>query len=299
LLGSAEPDVVVVATPSSLHASMVIQAAEAGARGVYCEKPLATCMADGREAVAACRHHGAALAVNHQRRMSPPVLRMRELIADGAVGDVYLLRGSCAGDLLSDGTHLVDTIRFLARDPPIRWVFGQVHRAPGEDAPRRPGGVQLAAGGFRYGHPVETGAVGVWEFESGVRAEILCGDLRLPDRAYGDYEVFGTQGRLWRAGDRADPPVLMQNARGGGWRAVDVPDSEQSQAHLVTPCNCYRQFAAMVRQGAQHPLSGDSALVDLETIMAIYESARLRAKVELPLDQPRFPLEIMIEEGQL
>jgi hypothetical protein len=33
--------------------------------------------------------------------------------------------------------------------------------------------------------------------------------------------------------------------------------------------------------------------------MAIYEAARLRDKIELPLQQEQFPLQIMIDEGQL
>ena len=298
MLVAERPDVVTIVTPCSRHAEMTIQAAEAGVRGVYCEKPMATCLADGQAMVDTCRERGAALAVNHQRRVSAPILRMRSLIVEGALGEVYLLRGTCAGDLLSDATHLVDTMRFLVGDAAVRWVFGQVHRVPGEPgAPRRPGDVQLASAGFRYGHPVETGAMAVWEFETGVRAEILCGDMRVPGRQYGDYEVFGTAGRLWRAGDAADPPLLVQD--GGGWRPVDVAPAGRGEINAATGVACYRQFAAMVRKGAEHPLSGDSALLDLEVIMAMYESARLHAKIELPLGQPRFPLEIMIEEGEL
>jgi predicted dehydrogenase len=60
-----------------------------------------------------------------------------------------------------------------------------------------------------------------------------------------------------------------------------------------------KQFVSVLLQGASHPLSGDSGLKDLEIVMAIYESARLRARVNLPLGQPRYPLEIMIEEGQM
>lgn len=299
MLARERPDVVTIVTPNDSHADLTIRAAEAGARGVYCEKPMATCLAEGQAMVAACRRHGTALAVNHQRRMSPPVVKMRELIADGALGEVYLFRGSCAGDLLSDATHLVDTIRCLAGDASVRWVFGQVHRLPAEELPRRAGGVQLASGGFRYGHPVETGAVGIWEFEDAVRAEVYCGDLRLPDRSYGDYEVWGTEGRLWRAGDAADPPLLIQDDRGGWWQAVEVDAYAQPEMHTLTGRNCYSRFAEMVQHGSDHPLSGDSALEDLEIVMAVYESARLRAKVELPLEQLRFPLEIMIEEGQL
>jgi UDP-N-acetyl-2-amino-2-deoxyglucuronate dehydrogenase len=299
LLADERPEVVVIVTPCSLHAEMTIQASEAGARGVYCEKPLATCLADGEAMVAACRERGTALAVNHQRRLSSPILRMRALIADGAIGDAHLFRGGCAGDLLSDGTHLVDTIRFLAGDAEVRWVFGQVHREPCDDPPRKPGGVQLRFGGFRYGHPVETGAFAVWEFDTGARAEILCGDLRLADRAYGDYEVWGTKGRLWRAGDVADPALLIQD-ESGGWRPVEA--IEPSEPHAISSAaarESYRLFAATIDAGADHPLSGDSALKDLEIIMAIFESARLRSKIALPLDQPRFPLEIMIDSGDL
>jgi predicted dehydrogenase len=61
----------------------------------------------------------------------------------------------------------------------------------------------------------------------------------------------------------------------------------------------YEQFARMILEGADHPLSGASALKDLELVMAIYEAARLRDKIELPLQQEQFPLQVMIDEGQL
>ena len=61
----------------------------------------------------------------------------------------------------------------------------------------------------------------------------------------------------------------------------------------------FRQFAQMILTGAGHPLSGESALKDQELVMAIYESARLRERLMLPLAEERFPLELMIESGQL
>jgi predicted dehydrogenase len=291
MLHAERPDVVVVVTPCATHAALTIQAAEAGVRGVYCEKPMATCLGDGRAMVEACRAHGVALAVNHQRRVSPPILRMKALLDAGAIGKVELCRGSCAGDLLSDATHLVDTIRFLNGDAPVTWVFGQLHREVGPEVARNPQSVQLASAGFRYGHAVETGAIGVFEFATSVRVELLCGDLRLMKRAYGDYEVFGTQGRLWRPGDGAHPPLLIQDER-GGWRPVEgLPEKD---GHDETARACYTQFAKMVTEGAAHPLNGDSALRDLEIIMAIFESARLRSKLHLPLTQERFPLDLML-----
>ena len=291
MLEAERPDVAVIVTPCASHAALAIQAAEAGVRGVYCEKPMATCLGDGRAMVETCRARSVALAVNHQRRMSPPILKMKGLIDAGAIGEVELYRGSCAGDLLSDATHLVDTIRFLNGDAPVKWVFGQLHRETGPEVARNPKQVQLASAGFRYGHAVETGAFGIFEFATGARAELLCGDMRLMERAYGDYEVFGTQGRIWRPGDGADPPLLIQDER-GGWRPVDgLPEKD---GHDETARACYGQFARMVREGAEHPLNGDSALQDLEIIMAIFESARLRRKIELPLEQEQFPLELIL-----
>ncbi len=297
MLAAAQPDVVAVCTATDSHARLTIEAAAAGAgvRGICCEKPMATCMGEGREMVAACRENGVSLIVNHQRRMGADLVQMRRLIEAGALGDVHLIRASCQGDLLSDGTHLVDSIRWLAGDEDVAWVLGQVYRKKPDPAEAKSGGY-TASGGHRYGHPIETGAIGVLEFASGARAEMLCGGAHLPGRQYQDYEVFGTKGRLWRRGDRGEPPVLIQDERGGGWREAPLdPDIAGRQAMTES----YRAFARMIRQGEPHPLSGDSSLKDLEVLMAAYESARTNAKVELPLEQDAFPLQLMMDDGRL
>jgi UDP-N-acetyl-2-amino-2-deoxyglucuronate dehydrogenase len=286
--------VVIVATNTATHAALTIAAAEAGVRGVYCEKPMATNLADGQAMVAACRRSGTALAVNHQRRTLPVFLAMRRLIEQGVIGQVELIRGSCAGDLLSDGTHLVDTIRHLAGDAAVVWVFGQVYRAPvNPDEPRSDG--FNVSGGWRYGHPVETGSLALLEFATGLRAEIHTGTMQIKGRGYQDYEVFGSAGRLHRAADWANPPLLIQTDASAGWRPVPVELHDADETKLWT----YRQFARMVHEGADHPLAGESALADLELVLAIYESARRRDKIELPLQQPRFPLELLIERGEI
>ena len=46
-------------------------------------------------------------------------------------------------------------------------------------------------------------------------------------------------------------------------------------------------------------MSGENALRGFEVIMAIYESARLHKKITLPLQQDRFPLELMVAEGKM
>jgi predicted dehydrogenase len=290
MLAEVEPDVVAIATPTSSHAALTIEAAEAGARGVCCEKPMATNLGDARRMVEACREKGVALAVNHQRRMSEVYGTMRRLIEEGALGEVYLLRGSCAGDLLSDGTHAIDSFLHLVDDADAQWVFGQVHREAPDPSQDRGMGYH-ASGGWRYGHLVETGAMATFEFASGVRAELLTGDMRLPGRGYQDIEVSGAAGRLWRPGDQGDPPLWLWNGDTSGWRPVPVEDA----AGRRSIADSYRALARTIRDGAPHPLGAENALRGFEIVMAVYESARLREKIVLPLRQDRFPLELVSE----
>ncbi len=295
MLEREKPDVVAVATPNDSHARLTVAAAEAGVGGVCCEKPMATSMAEGRAMLDACGEHGVRLIVAHQRRMGRPLLGMRRLIEDGAIGEPYLIRGSCAGDVLSDGTHLVDSIRWLAGDAEAAWVLGQVFRLPPPPDQEQAAGYHTC-GGYRYGHPVESGGMALIEFAGGLRAELFTGQAQFPGRYYQDYEVFGSEGRLWRQGDRAEPPVLIQDAQGGGWRAAPVQgDAAPNEPRVAM----YRQFARTICEGAGHPLSGESGLADLELVMGVYESARTSRRIALPLEQEEFPLRLMIEEGRL
>ena len=301
MMSAARPDVVCIATAGVTHAELTVRVAAARPqrtvrpRGICCEKPMAVDLGEARRMVDACRENNVALIVNHQRRLSAPLRAMRRLIEEGAVGDVYLIRASCPGDVLGDGTHAVDSVRWLAGDADVRWVLGQVYRdGPDESQPRSM--TTKPSGGYRYGYPIETGAVGVFEFTSGVRAELYCGAVRLPGRAYQDYEVFGTKGRLWRAGDSAEPPLVIQDGADGGWRPVNVGAAGGQFDPMV---ESYRLLARTIREFAPHPLSGDSALKGHEVLMAIHESARTNARIELPLKQGEFPLQLMIDAGQV
>ncbi len=297
MLGAARPDVVCVATAGATHAELVVPIAQAAVhpRGICGEKPMAVGLGEAQSMVDACRENGIALIVNHQRRLSAAMVVMRRLIEEGAIGDVYLIRASCSGDVLGDGTHAIDSVRHLAGDADVKWVLGQVYRdKPDESQPRSM--TTKASGGYRYGYPIETGAIATFEFVTGTRAEFFCGAMRLPGRAYQDYEVFGTEGRLWRAGDSADPPLVILDQSGGGWRPVDVGDAGGQFDPMTEE---YRLFARTLREGAPHPLSGDSALKGQEVLMAIHESARTNARIELPLQQGEFPLQLMIDAGQV
>ncbi len=166
-------------------------------------------------------------------------------------------------------------------------------------------------------HPIESGGFGVIGFESGLRAEIACGDMREERRTYQDYELFGDRGRLWRTGDSRKSNLFIQDRESGTWTAetdewaykpVPAPDGERGAWRPVEPepifegnaiAEGYRRFARMIHEGAEHTMSGEIALRGFELVMAVYESARLNRRIRMPLRQDRFPLEIMIEEGRL
>ena len=52
-----------------------------------------------------------------------------------------------------------------------------------------------------------------------------------------------------------------------------------------------------MQQGHSAALAAENGLRALEIIMAIYESARLRSRVSLPLDQDELPTDIMARDG--
>jgi len=202
---------------------------------------------------------------------------------------VYLIRGSCQGDLLSDGTHLIDSLRWLAGDDPVVSVLGQIDRPQPDPAEERGMGFHRG-GGFRYGHMVEAASMSVIQFQSGLRVEMFTGGKHMQGRRYQDYEVFGTTGRLWRQGDRREPLLHLWDGEAGSWR--EVTEYPEIESHP----NMYATFARTILEGAPHPLSGESGLADLEVITAVFESARTHSLIEFPVEQEAFPLLLMYPE---
>lgn len=297
MLRDAKPDVVALATGPVPRAKMTIAAVEAGVRGVYAEKPMAVGLGEARAMVKACEERGAALVINHQRRMMPVFRTMRRLIAEGAIGRLETVRAACAGDILGDGTHSVDLMRHLTGDAECAWVFGQVYREPPKPGEAAAQGTQ-PSGGFRYGHAIETGGIAVMGFAGNVRGELYTGEMR-SSPYYQDIQAIGSEGRLWRAGDQATVPLLIQDTK-SGWRQAPIDEVHEPQAlHGGLMQQIFRMFHDSITQGTPHPMSGASALKGHEILSAIHESSRRRAKIALPLAEEHFALQRMIDDGQM
>ena len=85
VLARQDIDAVVVATPALTHAELAIAALRAG-KHVLVEKPLAVCLADAEAVLAAAEEAGRTLLVGHVLEYHPAVLKLRQLVAEGALG---------------------------------------------------------------------------------------------------------------------------------------------------------------------------------------------------------------------
>lgn len=280
-------DVIVIATPNHLHCPMTVKAANSGVKGIYCEKPVALNLEETNRMKEVCANNGVQIIIGHQRRMSTPYVSLKKLIDSGAVGDVYLIRGLCAGDCLSDGTHTIDSVLYLTGAKPVS-IVSQIVCDYDDSNPSLK---------TRYGHPVETGSMSVIQLDNDVRFELFTGDMRIKDWEkpfpgwnYQDIEILGTKGRLWRCGDNSNPPVMIWTEKTEGWEAAPLCDDVGDIFQHV-----FRSFADTVNNGTPHPMSLENAQKVQEILMGVYESARLGKRLQFPVTQMQFPLQLMLD----
>jgi len=90
ILADASIDAVAIATPARTHHAIVLAALDAG-KHVIVEKPLADTRERGLEMVERARSKGVVLMADHTYCYTPAVLKIRELIADGFLGDILFV----------------------------------------------------------------------------------------------------------------------------------------------------------------------------------------------------------------
>ncbi|MBM3946872.1 MAG: Gfo/Idh/MocA family oxidoreductase [SAR202 cluster bacterium] len=171
LLKSERPDIVSICTPDATHADILRLTFDASVPAVLCEKPLATTLEEARALAAEAEGTGTVLAVNYQRRYDPMHRRVRDAIQSGTIGEVRHVTGWYTKGIVHNGTHLLDTLRFLCGE--IVHVEG-LNPRPGPPGDSTPDAVLTFAGGF-------TG------FVHGCSAE---------EFAVFDIDVIGSRGRV-------------------------------------------------------------------------------------------------------
>jgi predicted dehydrogenase len=173
-----ELDGVVIATPSALHAEQAVRALERGL-AVFCQKPLGRTAPEARRVVEAARTADRLLGVDLSYRHVAGMARVRELVQEGALGDVYAVhlvfhnaygpdkpwfhdaRLSGGGCLVDLGIHLVDLALWVLGFPAVSEVAATL-RAAGRRVRGRENGV------------VEDYAAALLELSSGAAVQLAC-----------------------------------------------------------------------------------------------------------------------------
>jgi xylose dehydrogenase (NAD/NADP) len=265
LLADPDVEIVYVSLPNGMHVEWSRRALEAG-KHVLCEKPLSRSVAEVEQLFDLAAEHGLHLSEAFMYRHHPQTKRLKQLVDDGAIGSLRLIRGTfsfnCApgdprllagmegGGLMDVGCYPVSMSRYLAGEP---------ERVSAEQ--------QLGGDG------VDVVLAGVLRFPGGVIAHFDSG-LAMPHRR--EIEVVGSTGvlrvanpwhpepdgiELWRDGDEG--PELIPMAAADSY-ALEVADLGEAI------------------RGEHEPLLGRAdALGQARTIAALYAAADSGSSVSL------------------
>jgi predicted dehydrogenase len=286
------------------HAEMVTAAARAGSH-VFCEKPLASCLADADAILAACAQAGVKLAVAHQYRAMAPVQQARKNLQAGKYGKLVRMRARPKDDqrgggeeLLIHGTHWLDLMIYFASVP--RWVSGHLS-VGGRDvirADRREGTGAfgpLAGDSFAACYGFEHGVRGFFDSTANLaRADrwcyglqLECADATLLVRNGGEVFVYPAN------------TVIPENPK-LTWEKLWVEDWHFFPDHRPRPLTDYlhRSNQTLVKDLIQaveldrQPLtSGEDARLALEMIQGVYASHFADgARLPIPLKVRQHPL---------
>jgi len=272
-LSDPEVQAVILCTPHAQHREQILAAVAAG-KHVFCEKPLALTRTDAAECVEACRRAKLVLGIGHERRFEPPILELRRLFAEGALGvplqieanfsqDKFLnlpadnwrlsAKDAPAGPMTATGIHLLDLAVSLLG--PARRVVAHVGQL----------GSQLRNG--------DTLAVLVG-FESGANALI---SAMLATPFVGRFALYGNKG--WaEIVDKAHPEasegwVMTTCLRGGRREVREFPAAPAVLANLEA-------FGDAVAGKSTYPVTDAELVGTIAALEAVFTSARQGGTVE-------------------
>jgi len=288
-------DAVIVATPHYWHAPLTFRAARKGLH-VLCEKPLACDVGEARDMVAECRKRKVKLGVMFQQRCWPTIVKARQLIATGAIGDIFRVEmtgsswfrtqayydsgqwrgtwdGEGGGVLINQAPHSLDLFQLVGLGLPktvVANIDTREHKIEVEDTAN----IICDYGKGRTGYIYTTTAE-----EPGTMRLTVVGDK-------GTMEIDRKKLRVGRLRIPVSKHVYQSTrATAGGaeqkltWSDVRV--SQRKTGHI----DVMRAFAANVLSGKPMIATGAEALIELELSNAAYISGYNNSKlVPLPVD---------------
>ena len=270
-------DVVSVTTTAKIRAQIVQDAALAGVKAIWAEKPISFSLAEADAMVQTCEQQGTALAVNCARRWNPFYYEARQMVEAGELGDILQVTAYSQSGISHNGSHIIDIMRYMAGDGKVDWVFAEMESdeaAAGDDDLTGNGYLAFANGARGYYRSTPTGAAG-WDLDViGEKARVRVIDsvgkwqlLRLEDPS--EEAPYGTRS-------------LSRRARGALPAEYPFPWPARMQGMGLTIVD---DLVNAIETGQPPRCSGRDGRDALEIAIAMRESHRRGGvKVDLPIE---------------
>lgn len=284
LLDGGGADVVVLATPSGMHAEQGIRVAQAGLH-VVSEKPMATRWQDAKRFVQACDQAGVHLFVVKQNRQNDTIQLVKRAVDSGRFGRIYMVnvnvfwnrpqsyydsarwRGTWefdGGALMNQASHYVDL---------LDWLVGPVESVHAYTA-------TLA----RNIQVEDTGVVNV-RWRSGALGSLNVTMLTYPQNLEGSITIIGEKGTVRIGGvavNRIDHWEFAEPTEDD--ERVRETSYETASVYGFGHPRYYDNVIRTLRGEARPETDGREGLRSLELLIGIYLSARDGRSIALPLD---------------
>ncbi|GAC1366519.1 MAG: scyllo-inositol 2-dehydrogenase [Ktedonobacteraceae bacterium] len=274
LLALPELNAVVIATPTSTHAKLVVAAAEAG-KAIFCEKPLALMLPETHAALAAVRKANVPLQVGFMRRFDAAYRKAKAMIEAGQIGhpvtfksigrDPFCPPKKFADPALSGGLIIDMAIHDFDL---ARWLMGsEVERVSAE-------GTLLVCEELAQVDDIDNAMINL-RFASGA-----LGNVEVSRNAFYGYdirtEVLGSEGALM-IGTQQQTPVLLLTRSGAQHDTVPYLLERFGDAYRAQ----LEHFAACVGSGQAPAVGAADALAALEIGVAATLAQKTKRSVEV------------------
>lgn len=307
MLEETRPDIVAVCPRHvDQHSAMVHAAANAGARGIYMEKPFVRDLVEADEIVALSRERGLRVALAHRNLYHPAVSVVRDWLQAGRFG--RLIEARARGkedqrggplDLWVLGSHLlVMAPVFLGRPLACTGLLYQNGKPVGRDEVREGDeGLGLMGGNavharfeMESGVPLYFDSVqSAGDKAAGFGIQLICSEAVVDFRADAEPMVQVRWGKPFRP--VSEPGGWLPFTSGGAGVEEPLGDIRRLVAGHVLPAE---DLLAAIEQ-KREPLCGvEAGRTTVEMILAVFESHRHGGqRVTLPLQTRVNPLGLL------
>ncbi len=278
MLETEKPDVLDIVTAPTIRVDLMRLAAEYEVPVAIVEKPVAVQGEDYRQIKALNETSSTRFVVNTQLHFHKQNLELKQLVAEGGIGEVRFLDASARSTILDQGVHVLElAYTYNGNVSPVR-VFGQVSGAENL-VPKMglPPGV-----GYQPSPDIAEAAI---TFENGVRAMLLSGHIA---PAVGDNPIIYAHKRIAVYGTQGFVHWTMH-----GWERFTPEGGYERGAHEYA----YEDVRAQARLldaafdwaadgDKPHPTRLTLNLEQFSIILATYASALTATAIDLPFDPP-------------